>query len=263
MASPLARLVEGEGKPLVMLNGGLMSYGSWDPVLEKMRRGRRIVRFDFRHQLFSLAAPDVRPGLAGHAADLAELLDELGVGPADFVATSFGAEVALELALGQPERFKSLTAITAMDRETPEFRAGNDEMQEILVDILAGGSRRPFWDALLRSVYSAGFQQKEAEFLESRGAKLDLLPAAYFKGVSHILRDLEGFDFSPRLARFPFPSLVVNAADDQVMPPERSRALAEAIGAEVLVHPESGHGLVAEDPAWVGEACGDFLARLA
>lgn len=263
MASPLARLVEGKGTPLVMLNGGLMSYGSWDPVLEKMRAGRRILRFDFRHQLFSLSAPDVRPGLEGHAADLAELLDETGLGPAHFVATSFGAEVALELALGQPERFLSLAAITAMDRETPEFRAGNDEMQEILAAILAGGPRRPFWDALLQSVYSESFQRKEAEFLESRGSKLDLLPAAYFLGVSRILRDLEGFDFSQRLEPFPFPSLVVIAAGDRVMPPERSWALAGAIGAEVLVHQGSGHGLVAEDPAWVGEVCRDFLARLA
>lgn len=263
MASTLARLVEGEGTPLVLLNGGLMSYGSWDPVLPPLREGRKILRFDFRHQLFSLAAPDARPGLQGHAADLAEMLDEVGFGPAHFIATSFGAEVALELAIAQPERFLSLAAVTAMDRETPEFRAGNDEMQEILEAILAGGPRKAFWNALLQSVYSESFQQREAEFLESRGAKLDLLPAAYFEGVSRILRDLEGFDFSQRLEPFPFPSLVVIAAGDRVMPPERSGALAAAIGAEVLVHQTSGHGLVAEDPAWVGEVCRDFLARLA
>jgi predicted alpha/beta hydrolase family esterase len=55
---------------------------------------------------------------------------------------------------------------------------------------------------------------------------------------------------------------VVIAQDDQVMPPERSRALAAAIGAEVVVHPESGHALVAEDPVWVGEAVHRFLARI-
>lgn len=257
-------IVEGEGTPLVLLNGGMMSHPSWEPVIGPLRARHRILRFDFRGQLLSPPGPEPGPrDLAGHAADVLALLAALGWEKAHFVGTSFGAEVALELAASRPELFLSQVAITAMDRETARFRRDNDEMRAILADILAGGSRQPFWDLLREGVYSAAYRRREEALLADRGAKVGLLPAGYFAGVAAILRAIEGFDFTSRLRRYPFPSLVVIAADDQVMPPERSRALAAAIGAEVAVHPVSGHALVAEDPAWVGEVVHEFLERIA
>lgn len=262
----LTHVVEGEGSPLVLLNGGMMSHSSWDPVLGKLRGRHRILRFDFRGQLLSPgssgAGGDSGGGLAAHAADVLELLEAVGWEQAHFVGTSFGAEVALELAAGRPELFRSQVAITAMDRETPRFRRDNDEMRAILEDILAGGSRQPFWDLLREGVYSEQYRRREESLLADRGAKVGLLPASYFAGVADILRAIEGFDFTTRLRRYDFPSLVVIAQGDRVMPPERSRALAAAIGAEVAVHPGSGHALVAEDPAWVGEVVHEFLERI-
>jgi pimeloyl-ACP methyl ester carboxylesterase len=52
---------------------------------------------------------------------------------------------------------------------------------------------------------------------------------------------------------------VVIAANDRVMDKRRSRALAAALGAEVVVHPSAGHGLVVEDPEWLAAACLRFL----
>ncbi|MEZ5312378.1 MAG: hypothetical protein R2862_01360 [Thermoanaerobaculia bacterium] len=45
------------------------------------------------------------------------------------------------------------------------------------------------------------------------------------------------------------------------MAPERSLALAEALGAEVSTHPTSGHGLVIEEPAWVADEVLRHLER--
>lgn len=264
MSRPLiAHQVEGEGPPLLLLNGGMMTYASWEPVAAVLRERWQVLRCDFRGQLLSPAAPGEGDGsLAGHAEDLLALLEARGWEKAHVVGTSFGAEVSLELASRHPQRFRSLTLITAMDRETPEFRRGNQNMQGILQSILAGGPRQPFWDALLAEVYSAGYLAREAEIMAARASKIDVLPPAYFAGIGRILREISGFDFSGRLARWPFPALVVIAGDDQVMAEERSRALAAAVGAEIAVHPTAGHGLVAEEPEWLAAICHEFLERV-
>lgn len=258
----LTHVVEGEGSPVVLLNGGMMSHPSWEPVAARLRPRHRILRFDFRGQLLSPGISEAAGGLAAHADDLLDLLAALGWEKAHFVGTSFGAEVALEVAARRPELFLSQVTITAMDRETAAFRRDNDAMRAILSEILAGGSRQPFWDTLREGVYSEEYRRREEALLADRGSKVGLLPASYFAGVAAILGAIEGFDFTSRLTRYPFPALVVIAQDDQVMPPERSRALAAAIGAEVVVHPHSGHALVAEDPAWLAETVHDFLARI-
>jgi len=259
----LAHRLEGEGPPVVLLNGGMMTFPSWEAIAAPLRARYRVLRFDFRGQLLSPAAsPAAIPAdLAGHAADLAALLDRLGWGSTHLVGASFGAEVALEFAAGMPERVRSLVAITAMDRETPEFRRGSDEMRALLAHRADDGDATAFYDLLVEGVYSRAYRQAEAATLEARRAQTGLLPASWFAGVDRLLAALEEFDLTPRLGRIHCPAMVLLAADDRIMDGERARALAAAIGAEVAVHPTSGHALVVEDPDWVTAACLDFLAR--
>ncbi len=302
---PLAHAIAGEGPPVVLLNGGMMTFPSWEPVASRLRDrhaaedaarsvhsssaasgsaaansattdgaaarssasgsvgatgGYRVLSFDFRGQLLSPGTPPA--DLAGHARDVVALLDHVGWESAHFVAASFGAEVAIELAAMHPERVRSLTLITAMDRETPQFRRGSDEMRAILAGVLQGGDRRPYYDRLIKDVYSEAYVQREAAAFAARRAQLDVLPAGWFAAVDGLLAALEGFDLRDRLARIRCPALVAIAGDDRVMASDRSRALAAVLGAEVVEHPTAGHALVAEDPAWLAAAVRDFLDRL-
>lgn len=286
---PLAHSIAGEGPPVVLLNGGMMTFPSWEPVASRLRsgssaneagsaahegsagprdatadgaqsRGYRVLNFDFRGQLLSPGTPPT--DLAGHARDVIALLDHVGWDSAHFVAVSFGAEVAIELAAAHPQRVRSLTLVTAMDRETPQFRRGSDEMRAILAGVLQGGDRRPYYDRLIADVYSEAYVQREAATFAARRAHVDVLPAGWFAAVDGLLAALEGFDLRDRLAAIHCPALVAIAGDDRVMAPERSRALAEALGAEVVEHPSAGHGLVAEDPVWLAAEILRFLDQL-
>ncbi len=258
-ATPLDHRLSGDGPPVVLLNGGMMTHASWEPFAARLRPRHRLLTFDFRGQLLSPGVPP--PDLAGHAADLVALLDALGWGSAHLVGTSFGALVAVQLAAASPDRVRSLTLITAMDRATPEWRRGSDEMRRLLAGIDRPGGRERFWDVLVDGVYSAAYRQREAATLAVRRAQLGLLPAAWFGGVADLLATLDDFDLTPRLAEVRSPALVVRAADDQVMSGERSHALAAALDAEEATHPASGHSLVVEDPDWLAGVCLDFLAR--
>lgn len=255
----LTHRIEGEGAPVVLLNGGMMTFPSWEPIASRLRQRHRTLLFDFRGQLLSPGEP--AGDLAGHADDLLALLDEVGWRSAHFVGASFGAEVAIELAATGPDRVRSLTLITAMDRATDDFRRGTAEMREALAAVRAGGERGRFYDVLVQGVYSEAYRRSQAETLAARRAAVDQLPLAWFEGVDALLGAVDDFDLTDRLARIRMPALVVIAGDDRVMAPERSVAMAATLGAETAVHPTSGHALVAEDPAWLAEVCLDFLSR--
>jgi 3-oxoadipate enol-lactonase len=264
--APLAHQISGPpdpAPPVVLLNGGMMTYASWEGVAERLRGRYRVLAFDFRGQLLS---PGEAPlDLAAHAADVADLMDQVGWESAHLVGTSFGAEVALELAAARPERARSLVAITAMDRSTPGLEEGSETMRAILAELgtpSGGEARERFWDVMVEGVYSAAYREREAAMLASRRAQLSILPATWFAGVDRLLGAVENFDLTAKLPAVRCPALVVSAAGDRVMDPERSAALARALGAETAVHPTSGHGLVAEDPEWLAEVVLDFLDRI-
>ena len=76
-SSLLSHRVDGEGEPLLLLNGGMMSYSAWDGYVPPLAERYRVIRCDLRGMLRS---PGQRPeGFPGHAEDLLALLDHLGV----------------------------------------------------------------------------------------------------------------------------------------------------------------------------------------
>lgn len=254
----LTHRLEGEGPPVLLLNGGMMSYPGWEKVAATLRDRYRLLLFDFRGQLLS---PGQAPAsLEGHVDDVIALLDAVGWPTCHFVGTSFGALVSVALAARHPERVASLALITAMDHATPAFDAESREMREILESIAAGGDRGPFYDLLTTRVYSASYRQAEAASLAARRKDVERMPASWFEGVDRLLAAIEGFDLRPLLAEIRCPSLVVIAGEDRVMPAHNAMALAEALGAEVREHPAAGHALVAEDPRWLADVCLEFLA---
>lgn len=255
----LAHRLEGEGTPVVLLNGGMMTFPSWEPTAERLRARHATLLFDFRGQLLSPGPPP--DTLEAHAEDVVALLDRVGWESAHLLGASFGAEVAIEVAARAPERVRSLELVTAMDRSTPEFRRQSDGMRSVLGEVLAGGERGRFYDVLVEGVYSSAYRQAEAATLAARRAAVDQLPLEWFAGVDGLLAAVERFDLTDRLRAVRCPALVVIADGDRVMERDRSEALARALDAEVAVHPTSGHALVAEDPAWLAEVCLVFLAR--
>src|SRR5450756_1780860 len=109
----LAHRVDGDGPPLLLLNGGMMSMAAWEPVARRLARRRRVIRCDFRGQLLSPGEP--RASMEDHADDVAALLDALGERHVDVVAASYGAYVGLLLAARHPEPVGSGLAATVTD----------------------------------------------------------------------------------------------------------------------------------------------------
>lgn len=258
----LTHLVQGSGEPVLLLNGGLMTFASWEPVAARLRGHYQVILCDLRGQLRSPGRSHA--ALQGHVEDLERLLDELEISKVHLLGTSFGAEVGLLMAATRPERVRSLIAATATDRATEAMRREAAELRRLVAEIHEGGDRGVLHDRLVEGVYSAAYVESHREDLAARRRQIARLPDIWFEGLEGILACTEALDLRSCLSAIRCPTLVVIAAGDRVMPAERSRAMAAAIaGARVVEHATSGHALVAEDPEWLAERCLEFLGRSA
>ena len=98
--------VEGQGEPLLLINGLTRPLGSWFPFADAMT-GRRIVSFDAPG--VGESANSLLPlSIAQLAAICVAVLDELGLERVDVLGFSLGGAVAQELAGTYPTRVRRL-----------------------------------------------------------------------------------------------------------------------------------------------------------
>lgn len=96
--------------------------------------GSRVLVLEQRGHGASGWSPDpTRYTVAQLAADLTAFLDGVEAGPVDLVGHSMGGRVALEVALGQPERVRSLVL---MDTSAWSFRSTDPAAAELVASFL-------------------------------------------------------------------------------------------------------------------------------
>lgn len=103
----LAVRESGRGEARVFLHYGGGNLAMWEPVMPAFERAARCIRPDLRGHGRSDAPPSGYR-LEDMAEDVVGLLDRLGVSAAHLVGSSLGAEVALAVAAGHPDRALSL-----------------------------------------------------------------------------------------------------------------------------------------------------------
>jgi aminoacrylate hydrolase len=252
--------VDGAGEPLLLLNGGMMSFSAWDDFVPPLAQRHTVVRCDFRGQLRSPGVP--AGGFFGHAEDLVRLLDHLGVGTCHVAGTSYGAFAGIHLAALAPDRVASLVAMTVADRVSGEMWAEAREMAVACREALAGGERERVYDLISAFAFSGEWAAAHAEEIAARRALVAHLPDAWFEGLAGLLSALEGLDVTPLLPKVSCPALVLLAANDRAMPRTGGEALAKALPrGELAVVPGSGHALVVERPRETIDLLLAFLAR--
>jgi pimeloyl-ACP methyl ester carboxylesterase len=99
-----------DGPPLLLVHGWTCDSHDWAFQLDEFSAGHRVLAVDLRgHGRSSVPATDYT--VPRHAADLARLLELLGLDPVIAIGHSLGGSVAAVLAVEHPERVRAMVAI--------------------------------------------------------------------------------------------------------------------------------------------------------
>ena len=104
--------IHGEGPPLVLLHGGLMTIEGFGELLPALARSRQVIAVE--QQAHGRTADIDRPlRYEQMAEDTAALLRELGIEQADFFGYSMGGGIALQIAIRHPDLVRRLVLAAA------------------------------------------------------------------------------------------------------------------------------------------------------
>lgn len=234
---------DGEGLPILFLHGFAGTGETWGPILPVLGSGRRTIVVDLLGHGRSDAPVDpARHAVERQAADLAAILGHLDARPADVLGYSFGARIALRLALDHPDAVHRLVLESpSAGIADPAERAARRAADERWVELLERGHLAAFADAwedqplfasrhrLPRDVRAAVRAQQLAS--PARGLAASLQGAG--QGAMEPLHD--------RLADVAAPALVLAGALDRTGR-ERAAAVASAMtDARLEVLDGAGH----------------------
>jgi 3-oxoadipate enol-lactonase len=244
-----------EGAPVVAFSNSLgTTLEMWDALVPALRGRYRVLRYDTRGHGRS-GVVDRPAEIWDLAADLAGLLEALGVARAHVVGLSLGGAVAQELALARPERVRSLALLSTFATQTPRSRALLEAWRSLYPVAIAEPRLRKAWELQAYSwLFTDRFWRSEANvraalrFASSQPAQpVDGFVGQVDAALSHDARE--------RLPNLNVPTLVIHGALDQLSPKENGEELSRLIpGAELLILADVGHAVNLEGQRAVNTA---------
>ena len=213
-----------------------------------------------------------RVTIADLADDVACVLDDALVDRAVLVGHSMGVQVALETYRRHAARVSGLVLVCGAPSHPLRTFKGNATLEELLPTIQKWIGRAPgVLNRLTRALLPTRLAYEVASRLEIRRELVeptDFMP--YLEGLARIdtrlfvamLASAGQHSAEELLPSIDVPALVVAGGRDGFTPPDRSRAMAQAIpGAELLEIPNASHTAPIERPHLVDWTVRDFLSR--
>ncbi|MCB9759088.1 MAG: alpha/beta fold hydrolase [Alphaproteobacteria bacterium] len=225
----------GTGPPLLLIHGLMVTGEMYEPVLDHFAARHRVIVPDLRGHGRSrgLPPPFTVPQLA---ADLAALLDHLGVESAAVLGYSQGGAVAQQLALAAPARCSRLVLACTYAFNMASLR---ERMEGYAAPLLI---RAMGMERFSRFVFSSGVDGLG----DPRKAWLAGLIAAQDPALMIASwRAAMAYDSRPLLPSIRCPTLVVAGSRDTAVPIHHARTLHDGIpGARLTLIEGGGHGLI-------------------
>ncbi len=251
----------GTGHPLIMLHGGLVDSGLWDPQFPVFAQHYRTIRYDLRGHGRSCDA-----GLEpySHIDDLLALLGVLEIARAHILGLSMSGAIVVDFALAHPEMVTALLPVAAglsgyepRAMPAPEIEQRFAEEEEALergaVDEAVEISLQPWTDGTERGPERVNPAVRERV--------RQMTTALYTRGDPPSPVRIER-PTATRLGEIRVPTLVIVGDRDLPNIREMADALAAGIpGARQAIIPNTAHHLNLEQPEEFNRIVLDFLAE--
>ncbi len=255
----------GTGPETVVLHGGPGAHHDYLlPGFDALAINRTLIYYDQRGGGRSAVPRETPVGWREQVADLEDLRVIWGLERLTLAGYSWGGLLALLYALEHPDKVERLALVSP----APSWRAARVAFEERF----AARSRAASIVEARNALQASGLRDTDPERYQQRSFALTV--AGYFHDPSlaadltpfrvtgrtqqEVWTSLGDFDLRPRLAEVTVPGIVLHGEDDPI-PIDASRTLADGIGAEFVPIPACGHVPYLEAPQPFFEALHRFL----
>jgi 3-oxoadipate enol-lactonase len=246
--------VLGDGPPVVLLHPFPVHHEFWSPVAQALESRYRLVVPDLRGHGAS-GAGEGPATMEKHAADLARVLDDAGVGRAIFVGVSIGGYVLFQFLRQHRNRVAGLVLCnTKAQADSPEARAVR---LQVAADVLERGSE-PFFESMLPKLMGKTTHSTRPDLIQ---AALRMMRKMSTEDVALVQKGMaERLDSVETLKTINVPTLVIAGDEDTLTPVGEAELMRKNIsGSEMKIVARAGHYSPWEQPAEVGKLLRQFL----
>ena len=249
--------VVGDGPPVILLHPFPLHHEFWLPVAETLTGRYRIILPDLRGH----GESEIGEGPATmdkHAADLARVMDDAGVGRAPIIGVSIGGYILFEFWRKDRNRITALGLCnTKAPADNAEARAARLQSAN---DVLERGTE-PFFEAMASRAFGRSTQESRPDLVQ--GA-LQMMRKMSPQDVAGVQRGMaERPDSVETLKTINVPTLVVTGDEDILTGRSEAELMRQHIaGSELRVIPKAGHYSPCEQPEQVARLLRQFLESL-
>jgi pimeloyl-ACP methyl ester carboxylesterase len=239
--------VDGVGKPILILNGIMMSTRSWTPFVPSLSEANMLIRVDFLDQGQSDKLPGETYGHDLQVELLHELCRHLGLERINVVGISYGGEIGVELAIAHPDLVERLVVFNTGSYTSPWLR-------DIGRAWIATGRTRngdAYYDTAIPVIYSPHYYEERSDWMERRRTLLVPIfsDPGFLDAMERLTLSSESYDVRKTLSRLKARTLIVSAEEDYLTPvADQADLHARIPGSEWIKIPVAGHASMYERP---------------
>ncbi len=247
----------GEGEPLLLIYGLAGRGNGFKLQIPALSERFRTIIFDNRGA-GETDQPEEPYSIAQMADDAAGLFDALGIQSAHVFGVSMGGMIAQELVLRHPHRVKKLAL--GCTHSGIKHCAPSPQWVTDIFKTLPGKPRPQVVRDCVPFNYSPHTQEHNRQLIEEMFALMvDNRQRAH--AYTNQINAVYAFDAYDRLPQIAAPALVLTGADDVLIPPANSQALAARVpNARLIVFERAGHLFFIEQADEVNKTLLDFFS---
>lgn len=238
--------VYGQGKPLLLLNGIMMSTLSWQIFKDAFSAKNQLILLDLLDQGKSDKMENISYTQAEQVEVVKALLDGLNLSKVSLMGISYGGEVALEFAVKYQECIDKMILANTTAKTSSWLRDIGNGWNRSASDAM------DYYCTTIPVIYSPEFYEAKRDWMNARKTFLTenvFNQKPFMDSMVRLTESAENHDVTGELQNIKVPTLIISSENDYITPMAEQRLLHQHItSSELVVLPNTGHASMYERP---------------